>query len=308
MKENIIEKKKKIVSIGALNVDSTIFIDDFSNEGQERIIREQHIFSGGKAGNVAAGLGILDNNVYFFGNIGNDHHTNMLIRDLNNSNVNYDFAVHMIKPNNLALCIVNKFGRTHLYSRKTMEFDEKDFSEKLYDEAEYFIFSSIMENGIEIYTNIAKKAKQKGIKTFFNPGNIFSYYDFDKLSKLLENMDYILIKKSEMDRFLKKPENNKIFDVIEHIIVRDVDNKLTYYIDGKKKYEIDNIIHENIIDTSGARDCFIAGFITSLIEEKDELESIYFGLCAATLSVRKKGSRSMPKREEIIGHMKKYLN
>jgi hypothetical protein len=66
---------KKVVSVGALNVDVLLFVDEFCKPDGEVPVNSTSVCSGGQAGNIAAGLGKLGKNVFFFGNIGNDSHT-----------------------------------------------------------------------------------------------------------------------------------------------------------------------------------------------------------------------------------------
>jgi ribokinase len=62
----------------------------------------------------------------------------------------------------------------------------------------------------------------------------------------------------------------------------------------------------NVVDTTGAGDCFIGGFAVGLVEEGLAVEgAAHIGLAAAALAVQKKGARdSMPFRNEMAwdGH------
>lgn len=295
-------ESKKVICIGSLNVDIILYIDKFCEDDDEQIINNLEISSGGQAGNIADGLGKLGKNVYFFGNIGEDSYTKMLKQDLDNSNVNYSLAKSTKNKNNSVYGIVDKRGQRRMYAYNNIDFSANDFNEELYDNTEFIIFTSIIkEDAIEIYSEIARKAKEKGIKIVLDPGTVFAELGFEKLKSLLQHCDYIFPSKREFEIILEDRNVDELLNLIPNIFVTCGKEGLVHYTQGSepKKFPVVSMDKE-IVDTIGAGDCFVAGFISSLMEEKSIEEAIKFASVAARISISKKGARSMPLREEII--------
>lgn len=298
---------KKIVCVGALNVDNFIYVNKFCNFDGEEPILSSNIFPGGQAGNIACGLRKLGKNSFFFGNIGYDVHTSMLLNNFDKYNVNYSFAKKTKNPNNSVFCLVDKEGNRNLYTYNYVDFNLTDFSNELYEDTAFIIFSSIIKNdAVEICTQIAEKAREKGIKIALDPGNLFSRLGLEKLTPLLKLCDYFFPSLSDLNLLIGGLENiDELFSLVPNIIVTCGEKGVKFYRNGLlKEFPTKNIEKEKIVDTVGAGDCFVAAFIASIYDNKSEEEAIKFANHAATLSITKKGACSMPSYEEI----KEFMN
>lgn len=301
-------ESKKVVCIGSLNVDIIIYADNFCENDDEQIIKKTEISSGGQAGNIADGLGKLGKNAYFFGNIGRDSHTEMLKQDLDNSNVNYSYAKSMTKQNNSVYCIVDKSGERRIYTYNNIDFNADDFNDKLYDNTEFIIFTSIIkDDAVEIYSEIAKKAKVKGIKIALDPGSIFANLKFEKLKPLLQYCDYIFPSKREFEIILGDLNVKALLELVPHIIVTCGGDGIIYYSRDiePKKFPIADI-NINIIDSVGAGDCVVASFISALMDGSFTYEAIKYSLMASRMSIENNGARCMPNSDDISRNLKKY--
>lgn len=303
-------ESKKVVCIGSLNVDITIYTDNFCEDDDEQIIKETKISSGGQAGNIADGLGRLEKHAYYFGNIGTDSHTAMLKQDLDNSNVNYSYAKITNKQNNSVYCIADKSGQRRIYTYNNIDFSAEDFHNELYENTEFIIFTSIIkDDAIEIYSEIARKAKEKGIKIVLDPGSIFANLRFEKLKPLLQYCDYIFPSEREFKIILEDSNIKELSELVPHIIVTCGGKGIIYYSRNiePKKFPLANI-NVNVIDTIGAGDCVVASFISALMEGKSTYDAIEYSLVASRISIGRSGARSMPYDDEISENLKKGLN
>ncbi|MDP3882245.1 MAG: carbohydrate kinase family protein [Nanoarchaeota archaeon] len=294
----------KIVCIGSLNVDIAFFVENFAGIDGEQIILNREVYSGGQAGNIAAGLGTLGKEAYFFGNIGEDDYTSLLLRDFEASNVNYSFAKRKQGANNYLCAIIDRQGRRQIYAYNDINFTEKDFPEKLYENTSFMIFASIIkEEAIEIYTQIAKKAKQGGTKIVLDPGNIFARLGIEKLRPLLEQCDYFLPSLTEVDLLVGGMNNIQFLREIVPTLVVKKGGEGAQLFSKEQEYSLP-AKKVNAVDTTGAGDCFAAAFVACLDEGKSLQEALNFAVHAGTLSVIKKGARSMPSLREIEAFMR----
>lgn len=288
----------KIVCIGSLNVDTQLFVDEFCGNDEEVAVRELTVSSGGQAGNIAAGLGRLGQNAIFFGNIGGDSYTPMLLSDLDASNVDYSFAKRIDFPNNTVMAIIDKSGERRLYAYNHVDFSADDFSDQLLEGAKFVVFTSLIKDDIiDTYVNIAKRAKGKGVKVAMDPGNILAKLGFDKLKPLLELCDYFFPSENEVE-LIVGADITKLTKIIPHLIVTCGKNGAHYYQNGGEA-KVFPCIPVDVVDTTGAGDAFAAAFLAAMVEGKSEEDAINFANHAAALSITKKGARSMPTRQEV---------
>lgn len=295
--------KDKIVCVGSLNVDITLFVNEFSSADEERGINNILISSGGAAANIASGIGRLNKNVYFFGNIGTDSHTKMLLDDFKCDNVKSSISKITKNPNNSCYSIVNKESQRIMYAYNYVEFSEKDFPKEFYNQhLKYLIFTSL--NKVEIiseYEKIAINAKKQSTKIVFSPGNIFVKFGFNKIKKMISLSKFLILSETEF-KILNK-DISELLKLCPQIII-------TYGKEGVEYHELNKTVKKfkaykikKPVDSTGAGDCFLAAFISHLTSSNDIEKSIDFAMKAAAISVTKKGARSMPSLEEV----NKYL-
>jgi len=297
---------EKVICIGSLNVDNILFVDNIVGEDSEEIIRKIKVFSGGQAGNIAAGLGKLGKKAYFFGNVGKDMHTKMLTDDFDLHNVDYSYAKKTNKPNNYLFSLVNKNGERAMYAYNNVDISFEDFKDEFLKDTKFIIFTSLIkENIIDLYVNIAIRAKKKGIKIVLDPGNILSKEGLDNLKPLLELCDYFIPSLSDIKVLGGMEIVPKISDLVPNVIITCGEDGAKYFKKGKEiTFSTKKIKKEDISNTIGAGDCFVAAFVSSLLEGETEEEAINFANHAAALSIMKEGARSMPSYEKI----KEFMN
>lgn len=293
---------KKAVCVGAVNVDILMYVDNFCEDDSEEVVDNVYISSGGQAGNIAAGIGKLGGNSVFFGNIGSDSHTKMIKEDFDNCNVDYSNAIPT-SHNNTVYGIINSAGDRRLYAYNKADFSSEDFSDEMFEGVEIIVFASLVKkDAIDIYVDIAKRAKKKGIKIALDPGNIFAVLGMEELSSLIELSDYFFPSKHEVEVLVGSMDNiSKLTDLAENVIVTcGKENTILFRKDEEEKvFDVKPLGDKKVVDTTGAGDCFAAAVVYSLLQDKSIEDSILFGTRAATLSVTKKGARGMPTLEEV---------
>ncbi|MBD3303942.1 hypothetical protein GF343_02265 [Candidatus Woesearchaeota archaeon] len=295
---------KKVVSVGVLNVDVLLYVNEFCKPDGENAVNDFSVCSGGQAGNIAAGLGKLGKKAFFFGNIGEDSHTAMLKKDFDACNVDYSFAKNIDKPNNSAYCLIDKTGERMLYVHNNTDFSACDFSDELLRDAEFIVFSSIIKDDVvDLYVDIARRAKEKGIKIAMDPGNILAKLGFEKLKPLLELCNIIFPSLGEAEMLVGSLDSiNKLTDIVPHVLVTCGKDGIRYF---QKEKEMQHFLakpfkeNRKIVDSAGAGDCFAAACVAGLMDNKNVEDSIVFALLASKLSLAKKGARAMPSVEEI---------
>ena len=283
----------RVVCVGSANVDLTLYADKLGVGNSEQGVFSMNVCSGGSAANIASGIGRLGNSVFFFGNLGNDNYTKMLEHDFEKDNIDYSFAVRTDKPNNTCYVFVDISGKRQMYAYNNVELSASDFPDQL-AYADFIVFTSLVKDGIiEVYAEIAQRTKRTGAKTVLAPGNIFAGLGFHGLKPLLNLCDYVILNAAELELI-----GPNLLTTVPKVIVTDGEKDIRYFNCGNvEEFSVKSV--EKAIDTTGAGDCFVAGFISALADGKPENEAIKFAASAASLSVLEKGPRAMPAMDKI---------
>ena len=281
-------KKTKVVCIGEALIDR---IRNKSNQ-------EFTDFLGGAPANVAFALKKLRIDSAFIGRLGNDKFGKKIVEKLNELEVNIDF---LQLDNNLPTRIV-KVNRDNSGDRYFSGFDstpqtifadealdsnliKKDLQnlEKLFLETKYLVAGTIVLSSLISVKSInflLRLAKKFDIKIIIDLNWREVFWDYSTFSSETSNKERVnLIKnylncahilklaKEEAILFFK---NENPFEISEQIlnrpdvIITDGANPISWFINGVKgKTEVINSY--KIVDTTGAGDAFLAGFISQLI-------------------------------------------
>ena len=281
-------KKTKVVCIGEALIDR---IRNKSNQ-------EFTDFLGGAPANVAFALKKLKIDSAFIGRLGNDKFGKKIVEKLNELEVNIDF---LQLDNNLPTRIV-KVNRDNSGDRYFSGFDstpqtifadealdsnliKKDLQnlEKLFLETKYLVAGTIVLSSLISVKSInflLRLAKKFDIKIIIDLNWREVFWDYSTFSSETSNKERVnLIKnylncahilklaKEEAILFFK---NENPFEISEQIlnrpdvIITDGANPISWFINGVKgKTEVINSY--KIVDTTGAGDAFLAGFISQLI-------------------------------------------
>ena len=281
-------KKTKVVCIGEALIDR---IRNKSNQ-------EFTDFLGGAPANVAFALKKLKIDSAFIGRLGNDKFGKKIVEKLNELEVNIDF---LQLDNTLPTRIV-KVNRDNSGDRYFSGFDstpqtifadealdsnliKKDLQnlEKLFLETKYLVAGTIVLSSLISVKSInflLGLAKKFDIKIIIDLNWREVFWDYSTFSSETSNKERVnLIKnylncahilklaKEEAILFFK---NENPFEISEQIlnrpdvIITDGANPISWFINGVKgKTEVINSY--KIVDTTGAGDAFLAGFISQLI-------------------------------------------
>ncbi|KHO48182.1 MAG: ribokinase [archaeon GW2011_AR5] len=277
----------RVVCIGSANVDISLFVDKLGTGDSEHGVSSTNVCSGGSAANIASGLGRLGNQVSFFGNLGSDNYTEMLERDFDKDGVDYSSAVRTGKPNNTCYVFIDASGRRQMYAYNNVGFSAADFPEHL-ENSDFVIFTSLVKDGIvDVYSEIAGRARKRGAKIMFVPGSILARLGFRELKRFLVHCDYVILNAAELGMI-----GNILLTAVPKVIVTDGGNSVRFFNCGSVREFPVNAV--KAVDTTGAGDCFAAAFVSALSDGKPENDAIRFAASAASMSVLEKGPRAMP--------------
>ena len=322
-------KKKKVICIGEALIDR---IRNKSNQGFTD-------FLGGAPANVACALRKLKIDSSFIGSLGNDDYGKKFITQFDQLGVNLDF---LQLDNDSSTRVVNverdQFGdrffsgfeeNSHscfadeVLSKKLIEKEilnlEKSFLEIKYlvtgtillsspisaetvfflvEQANKFEVKIVIDlNWREVFWDnssfspeISKAARVKLIKNFLNHANVLKLAK-EEATLFFEDENPLLISQ----QLSKRPD----------VIITDGKNPVLWYVNGLQGIT-ETLTSQKIVDTTGAGDAFLAGFISKLISSgypSNELEIQdcikYAGVCGLLTCLGEGAIEQQPYYEKV---------
>ena len=291
-------KKTKVVCIGEALIDR---IRNKANQGFTD-------FLGGAPANVACALRKLKIDSIFIGRIGNDDFGKKFIEQFNKLGVNLDFLqldndlstrVVIVERDQFGDRFFSGFEPSHhscfadqALCKKLIEKELLNL-EKFFLETKYFVFGTILlssQLSAETIFFLLEQANKFEVKViidlnwrevFWNQSSFSSkIIQADRVNiikKFLSHANVLKLAKEEATLFFEHENPLQISQQMlmrPDVIITDGKNPVSWYINGLEgTTEIPD--SQKIVDTTGAGDAFLAGFISKLISSgypSNELE------------------------------------
>ncbi len=294
---------EKVLVLGSINIDFVSFVSRYPQPGETLACNDFSIFQGGKGANQAIALAKLDIPTLMLGKVGKDVLSGFALSSLQESGVDTDgISTSSKSPTGSASIWVNAQGQNSIviYSGANGEVDE-DFivqHEKFFDEASWLLTQ--FEVPLKSILLALKLAKKHGLKTVVDPAPIKKINN----NQMWELVDYLLPNEIELKELTRTEDVLKGINIIKSRGVKEIIVKLgkkgAVYEDEGKLLSFPAVPVDKVVDTTGAGDCFIAGFLSGMIQWGDIHRAIRIGNLTASYSIQKKGAAiSFPKKSEI---------
>lgn len=294
---------EKVLVLGSINIDFVSFVSRYPHPGETLISNDFSIFQGGKGANQAIALAKLNIPTLMLGKVGKDILSDFVLSSLQESGVDTTgISTSSKSPTGSASIWVNAQGQNSIviYSGANGEVDE-DFivqHEKFFDEASWLLTQ--FEVPIKSILLALKLAKKHGLKTVVDPAPIKKFNN----NHIWELVDYLLPNEIELKELTHTEDVLKGINTIKSRGVKEIIVKLgkkgAVYEDEGKLLSFPAVPVDKVVDTTGAGDCFIAGFLSGMIQWGDINRAIRIGNLTASYSIQKKGAAIFfPKKSEI---------
>lgn len=294
---------KKVLVLGSINIDFVSFVSRYPQPGETLVSNDFGIFQGGKGANQAIALAKLDIPTLMLGKVGKDILSDFALSSLQESKVDITGIDKSQKNSTGSASIwVNAQGQNSIviYPGANGEVDE-DFiikHEKFFYDASWLLTQ--FEVPLKSILLALKLAKKHGLKTIMDPAPVKKISNDD----IWGLVDYLLPNEIELKELTRIENVLKAIHILKSRGVKEVIVKLgelgAGYEDKSKLITFPAIPVEQRIDTTGAGDCFIAGFLYGMIQQSDISQAIKIANLTASYSIQKKGAAiSFPKESEI---------
>ncbi len=299
--------------LGSINMDIIVSVDRFAVPGETLEGLSMSLMPGGKGANQAISIANMGAGVDLIGAVGKDQFGDSLLEHLVQHGVNIDFVDRLSSNTGTAVVTVDSNGENQIVvipasNSFVLKSVFKEYLAGKTSLPRYLV--SQFETPIDVVHSAFKYAAKTGILTVLNPSPI---KDIPK--HILSLTDILILNKVELGYITGEMERVELLDstkLIQLVVEwrRSIGN-LTVIVTlggsgvialiGEEIIQQEAFKVENVVDTTGAGDCFCGSLIAFLEKGCEFRKSLQLAQKSAALSVQKFGAiPSFPNLESVI--------
>lgn len=262
--------RMKISIVGNVNIDLSAFISESGNNEENRI-SEMSFAIGGSASNTSIMLSRLRKSIYLQGAVGSDFFGEMALELLKREGLNIDYLLKLNGKTGFCFSAISKDGQRHLFTYRGV--NEKAYP--IEDGFDFYHFGGVTPDQIERFVG-----KTGEVRFSYNPGGIVTFEKTNGVAAIAARCEVLFVNESEWNH-------------LEHSLTGEP--KEIVVTQGARGSKIKNGPEEaalpaKVIDTTGAGDSFIAGFLHAYLSGKDPVQCLKLGNLLASMVVSRPGA------------------
>ena len=293
-----------LLTIGHLNHDYIINIQEFAGINASQTIDELQMYDGGTAANVALVAAEFVPSA-FYTVVGEEFTETKYFQKLKN----HDNCLAILEriDDKTSTCFVitdNKSNqKSYIYNGASDKFLYLEAPKKYIDQAKIIHITTVPP---VFAIKCAKYASEKGITVSFDPGQSLRLYNRKQMAEMLGYVDIL---------FGNEYEINHIYDELNLRVLRDY--KIPYMIttQGKKGSLIEESAGKawyippyqtKVIDPTGAGDAYRGAFLAAVLQKEPTNECGHLASATASFVVEKYGCQTnIPTKEQVVERIAK---
>lgn len=264
--------------------------------GSKADVNTIHFSTGGGATNAAVTFARQGLDVRFMGVIGHDTAGQAVLDDLDREHVDTSmvrysdkyhtgYSVLLVAPDGQRTILTYRGASTH-YEMSHFDMDSLADTDWLY--------VTTLSGSMDVLSQLFERAKQSGVKIFFNPGKK-ELAEREKLIGLLEDVDVLLVNKKEAMQLVHGSTLEELarhsLNIVPTALITDGANGVVA-TDGEVLLRAGLYEDVPMIDQTGAGDSFGSGFLSQWCEGKSLRESIIFASANSTAVIGQMGAKA----------------
>jgi len=298
-----------VVAVGHVLVDLRFLVDRFPGPDEEARILDERRGVGGSAANVAIAVRRLGHSSAVIAKVGLDSFARVAVDDLIREGVDISgIRVSPTSPTGFSVVVRDRGGRIIIYGFKgaSEELEPREVDEELIGRARCVHIASLRP---DTSLHIARRARELGKIVSWDPGRVLASMGLPKLSRLLENVDIVLVNRYEAKEMTGADRYEEAAKVVaEHgpwAVVVKLGADGCYALVRNRVLRLPAYPVEKVVDTTGAGDAFAAGLLVGLVRGWSFEDSLHHASIVAALKVARLGSHAAPRKEEVMQYAEK---
>ena len=292
--------KKKILVIGSIAIDNTIFTNKLPVAGMTTIADSFFMNIGGKGANQACAALFLGANVSFIGAVGKDKNGEHVKEFLKEKGLDAHIK-DSDKPTGVAFIILEEeTGENRILivqgANTDIQKEDIDRFEHLFEESD--ILLTQLENSPETVEYVLKKAYEHHMTVVLNPAPV------KKINEdYFKYVDYLVPNEHELEAFTSETDvikgAKKLLEKGAKNVIVTLGEKGSILVNKEEIIKVDPY-KVTAIDTTAAGDSYLGAFVSKLAENQSVVEAMKFASKASSYTVTKKGAIvALPHLEDL---------
>jgi ribokinase len=302
---------------GAINWDTSVFVDSFPNPGEEVKAKKVISVPGGKGANVAvASARILGLGVGIIGALGNDEIAEKQIKTFDEENIDTS-CIKRIQgtSSGQAYILVDQKGENFIITYKAA--NQMITTDMVSDNTTLNAIKTcklvtVIDPPLEVAEALISNAKNQGKMVIWSPAMLVRH-GFDSLKELLLKADYAIVNESESSLLSGENDATKACLTLSNNlngkkVITTLGKEGCVFCWQTKTARIPALdlssLNLHVINTVGAGDAFVGSFAALKTKGFDDVEALFMANIAGSLKTTKEETRGSPRYDEI----KQYLD
>ncbi|MBI1327135.1 MAG: ribokinase [Alphaproteobacteria bacterium] len=298
-----------LIVFGSLNMDISAQVPALPKGGETVITDTYHFFPGGKGANQAFAAGRFGSRTVMVGKVGDDAFGTILFETLKREGVTCSGIARCETPTGCAFIARDTNGENQIVvmAGANSEVSADQVPDEILKEGNYLLIQ--MEVPIVEIEKLVTRAKAHGVKVILNLAPAI-----DLPRSLYSKLDYLIVNKHEAkqiaDRLNLNVQNNAA--LIAKALAAEGQLTCIVTLGERGSIAVDTkgeaygisaypLTKEQIVDTTGAGDCYCGTLAAALHERKTLGEAMRLATVASALSCKTAGAQtSYPYIDDVV--------
>ena len=293
--------------IAGSDIDYFYEVEDFLGAGDACLAKHTEVKVGGCIINAASICSSLSSNVKVIDYLKKDDEgTNKIVNTLKDNNIDTSYIKYDKDATNGSCLIMKKDDEKCIYVLEPNRpyYNEGDVKDLLFNSKYIYTMMHTLKISFKDL-DLLKQAKNKGVQIIFD--GCSQYINDDDKNILFDLADGFFMNKSSYTRLKEKCEEEPINYLLDRglkfAVITDGSKGATLYLKNKTIHEDSKKV--NVIDSTGAGDCFAGTFLHYLDEGLTYEEALKYASYAGALACTYKGGIAPITKEKLEDFIKK---
>ncbi|MHA1649510.1 MAG: carbohydrate kinase family protein [Candidatus Helarchaeota archaeon] len=313
-------EKPDLVTMGHILMDIRAYVERFPLPDISVKVKGAIQYSpGGSATNTAVAARRLGVKSSICSILGFDDYGMSIIKSLIEERVDVsNIKINYLKSTGVSILLINEEGTPIIIQTlgANEPFPLSYLNRTCIEEAKHLHMTGTDLNALKEAAKIAHNNPKGKVTVSFDPGRSKSHLGYKKLIPILENVDYLIINRTEALRMsgLEKFQNKDIIEIIDYLKSK-IPSHISLIVKGGSKETIVKTNDEffavppyqvKVFDTIGAGDAFSGGFICALLQKKSLKDAILMAHATAGYKIQYGGAQSSPTIDQLRQFMAEH--